>query len=72
MNALNMLKDVVGGLTGLAVSVIVFGVAANIAFGGNVPFVGETLDAALAFVNSLGDSGLVGLLIAGWLMTKLD
>ena len=72
MNMLNMLKDMVGALTGLAVSLIVFGVAANTAFGGNVPFVGETLAAALDFVSSLGDAGLVGLLIAGWLMSKLD
>ena len=72
MNMLSMLKDMVGALTGLAVSLIVFGVAANIAFGGNVPFVGETLAAALDFVSSLGDAGLVGLLIAGWLMSRLD
>ena len=38
MNMLSMLKDMVGALTGLAVSVIVFGVAANVAFGGRCSF----------------------------------
>lgn len=71
MNALNMLKDVVGALTGLAVSLIVFGVAAGVVFG-DVPFVGGVLDNLLAFVNNLGDSGLVGLLVAGWLISAAE
>ena len=71
MNMLNMLKDVVGALTGLAVSLIVFGVAAGVVFG-DVPFVGGVLDNALALVDQLGSAGLVGLLVAGWLMTKID
>ena len=56
MNALNMLKDVVGALTGLAVSLIVFGVAAGVVFG-DVPFVGGVLDNALALVDQLGSAG---------------
>ena len=71
MNALNMLKDVVGALTGLAVSLIVFGVAAGVVFG-DFLFVGGVLDNALALVDQLGSAGLVGLLVAGWLMTKID
>ena len=39
---------------------------------GDVPFVGGVLDNALALVTQLGDAGLVGLLVAGWLMTKID
>ena len=71
MNALDKLKEIVGALTGLVVTLIVFGVAAGVVFG-DVPFVGGVLDNALALVTQLGDAGLVGLLVAGWLMTKID
>lgn len=71
MNALNNLKDVVGSLTALAIALIAFGVAAGIVFG-DVPFVGGVLDNLLAFVNTLGDAGLVGLLVAGWLMSAAE
>ena len=41
MNALNMLKDLVGSLTGLAVALIALGVAAGVVFG-DVAVVGVT------------------------------
>ena len=71
-NLITGATDFLVGLTGLAVAAIVFGVAANVAFGGGVPFVGDTLDAALGLVTQLGDNGLLGLLVAGWLVSKLD
>jgi hypothetical protein len=71
MNALNNLKDVVGSLTALAIALIAFGVAAGIVFG-DVPFVGGVLDNLLSFVSVLGDNGLVGLLVAGWLMSRAE
>ena len=71
MNALNNLKDVVGSLTALAIALIAFGVAAGIVFG-DVPFVGGVLDNLLGFVSVLGDNGLVGLLVAGWLMSAAE
>ena len=71
MNALNNLKDVVGSLTALAIALIAFGVAAGIVFG-DVPFVGGVLDNLLGFVSVLGDNGLVGLLVAGWLMSRAE
>ncbi|MDB3856345.1 hypothetical protein N9284_02515 [Halieaceae bacterium] len=72
MNALNMLKDIISQLTGVLMSVLVLGVVAGVVFGGNVPFVGGVLDGVLGLVNSLGSNGLVGLLVAGWLMTKVE
>ena len=72
MNALNMLKDVIGQLTGVLMSLLVLGVVAGVVFGGDVPFVGGVLDGVLGLVDSLGSNGLVGLLVAGWLLTKLD
>ena len=71
MNALNNLEDVVGSLTALAIVLIAFGVAAGIVFG-DVPFVGGVLDNLLSFVSVLGDNGLVGLLVAGWLMSRAE
>jgi len=71
MNALNNLKDVVSSLTALAIALIAFGVAAGIVFG-DVPFVGGVLDNLLGFVSVLGDNGLVGLLVAGWLMSAAE
>ena len=72
MNALNMLKDIISQLTGVLMSVLVLGVVAGVVFGGNVPFVGGVLHGVLGLVISLGSNGLVGLLVAGWLMTKVE
>jgi len=65
------LNAVIAQLTGLAISLIVLGVAVGIVFG-DAPFVGAVLDNVLGFVNTLGDAGLVGLLVAGWLMSNMD
>ncbi|HIG68139.1 MAG TPA: hypothetical protein EYQ44_10105 [Porticoccaceae bacterium] len=68
---MDKLNAVIAQLTGLAISLIVLGVAVGIVFG-DAPFVGAVLDNVLGFVNTLGDAGLVGLLVAGYLMAKLD
>ena len=68
MNALNMVKDLVGQLTGIIVSLIALGVAAGVVFGGNVPFVSGVLDGLLGLVNTLGDNGLVGLIVLAVLL----
>ena len=45
MNALNNIRDIIGSLTGIIVSLVALGVAAGVVFGGGVPFVGcGTLD----------------------------
>ena len=43
MGALNMVKDIIGQLTGIVVSLIALGVAAGIVFGGGLPFVGGVI-----------------------------
>jgi hypothetical protein len=68
MNALNMLKDVIGSLTGIIVSLIALGVAAGVVFGSGVPFVGGVLDKLLGLVNTLGGEGLVGLIVLAVLL----
>ena len=68
MNALNMLRDVIGSLTGIIVSLVALGVAAGVVFGSGVPFVGGVLDNLLNLVNTLGGEGLVGLIVLAVLL----
>lgn len=68
MNALNVLKDIIGSLTGIIISLVALGVAAGVVFGGNVPFVGGVLDNLLSLVSTLGDAGLVGLIVLAVLL----
>ncbi len=68
MGAFNTVKDIIGQLTGIVVSLIALGVAAGIVFGAGLPFVGGVLDGLLAVVNQLGDNGLVGLIVLAVLL----
>ena len=68
---MDKLSAMVSQLTSLTVSLIVLGVAAGVVFG-DVPFVGGVLGNAVGLVHDLGDAGLVGLLVAGWLMSNMD
>jgi hypothetical protein len=69
---MDKLTAVIAQLTSLAMSLIVLGVALGIVFGGDTPFLGAVLDNILGFVTTLGDAGLVGLLVAGYLMASMD
>ena len=68
MNALNTLRDIIGSLTGIIVSLVALGVAAGVVFGSGVPFVGGVLDNLLDLVNTLGGQGLVGLIVLAVLL----
>ena len=68
MNALNNVRDLIGSLTGIIVSLIALGVAAGVVFGSGVPFVGGVLDNLLDLVNTLGGNGLVGLIVLAVLL----
>ena len=68
MNALNTLRDIIGSLTGIIVSLVALGVAAGVVFGSGVPFVGGVLDYLLNLVNTLGGEGLVGLIVLAVLL----
>lgn len=68
MNALNTLRDIIGSLTGIIVSLVALGVAAGVVFGSGVPFVGGVLDNLLDLVNTLGANGLVGLIVLAVLL----
>ena len=68
MNALNNIRDIIGSLTGIIVSLVALGVAAGVVFGGGVPFVGGVLYNLLGLVNTLGGEGLVGLIVLAVLL----
>ena len=68
MNALNNVRDLIGSLTGIIVSLVALGVAAGVVFGSGVPFVGGVLDNLLDLVNTLGGHGLVGLIVLAVLL----
>ena len=67
MNALNNLRDVIGALTGIVVSLIALGVAAGVVFG-DVAFVGDVLGNLIGLVNDLGAQGIVGLIVLAVLL----
>ena len=68
MNALGILKDIIGSLTTILISLVALGVVAGVVFGGGVPFVGGGLDNLLDLVMTLGDAGLVGLIVLAVLL----
>ena len=68
MNALNNVRDLIGSLTGIIVSLVALGVAAGVVFGSGVPFVGGVLDNLLDLVNTLGANELVGLIVLAVLL----
>ena len=68
MNALNNVRDLIGSLTGIIVSLVALGVAAGVVFGSGVPFVGGVLDNLLDLVNTLGSQGLVCLIVLAVLL----
>ena len=71
MNALDTIKTIIGQLTSLLVATVGLGVVAGIVFGGDAWFVGAVLESLLDVVRTLGDNGLVGLLVASMLIGLL-
>ena len=69
-NAMKMIGDIVSSLTNILVAVIGLGVVAGIVFG-DTWFFGDVLSNLLGVVSSLGDAGLVGLLVAAILIGLL-
>ena len=69
-NAMKMIGDIVTSLTKILVAVIGLGVVAGIVLG-DTWFFGDVLTNLLGVVSSLGDAGLVGLLVAAILIGLL-
>ena len=71
MNALDTIKTIIGQLTILLVATVGLGVVAGIVFGGDAWFVGAVLESLLDVVRTLGDNGVVGLLVSAMLIGLL-
>ena len=56
------IKGCIGELTDIAVALVALGVAAGVVFG-DVPFVGAVLGNLIDLINSLGDNGVVGIIV---------
>ena len=69
---MDKLSAIVSQLTGLAIVSDCSGCSSGVVFGGSVPFLGNVLDNMLGLVTDLGNAGLVGLLVAGYLMNAAD
>ena len=59
---MNRIKGWIGELTDIAVALVALGVAAGVVFG-DVPFVGAVLGNLIDLINSLGDNGVVGIIV---------
>ena len=56
------IKGWIGELTDIAVALVALGVASGVVFG-DVPFVGAVLGNLIDLINSLGDNGVVGIIV---------
>ena len=60
---MNRIKGWIGELTDITVALVALGVAAGVVFGMDVPFVGAVLGNLGDLINSLGDAGVVGIIV---------
>jgi len=60
---MNRIKGWIGELTDIAVALVALGVAAGVVFGMDVPFVGAVLGNLIDLINTLGDNGVVGIIV---------
>ena len=70
-NVLDMVNDFVKGITGILVSVLGLGVLVGIVFGTDVIF-GDVVAGITDLVTTLGDAGLVGLIVAIIVISLFD
>ncbi len=60
---MNRIKGWIGELTDIAVALVALGVAAGVVFGMDVPSVGAVLGNLIDLINTLGDNGVVGIIV---------
>ena len=70
-NVLDMVNDFVRGITSILVSVLGLGVLVGIVFGTDVIF-GDVVAGITDLVTTLGDAGLVGLIVAIIVISLFD
>jgi len=57
------IKGWIGELTDIAVALVALGVAAGVVFGMDVPFVGAVLGNLIDLIDTLGNNGVVGIIV---------
>lgn len=62
-NIIETVNSVVGGLTSVLLGLLGLGIVANILFGANM-FIGDVIGNISLIVSSLGEQGIVGLIVA--------
>ena len=73
MDLFKKAKSFLAELTEIGFLLVALGIVAGILTGGRVPFLGDIVGNITAFVGTLGDSGLVGLMSLGliaWVFSK--
>jgi hypothetical protein len=57
------IKGWIGELTDITVALVALGVAVGVVFGVDAPFVGAVLGNLIGLIDSLGDNGVVGIIV---------
>ena len=73
MDGVRSVKNFIAALTEIGLMLIALAIVAALLVGSNLPFFGNVVANITALVKSLGDGGLVGLIVLGfilWLFSK--
>jgi len=73
MDALHTVKNWIGALTEVGLMLLALAIVCALLVGSQLPFVGNVTNNIMAFVKTLGDGGLVGLIALGiilWLFAN--
>jgi hypothetical protein len=71
-NVISTIQTLVSGLTSIFVGIIALGVVAGIVFGDSLLIIGDVVGNLTSLVQGLGESGLVGLIVAIILIGLFD
>jgi ABC-type enterochelin transport system permease subunit len=73
MDGVRSVKNFIAALIEIGLMLIALAIVAALLVGSNLPFFGNVVGNIMALVKSLGDGGLVGLIVLGfilWLFSK--
>ena len=73
MDGVRSVKNFIAAFTEIGLMLIALAIVAALLVGSNLPFFGNVVGNITALVKSLGDGGLVGLIVLGfilWLFSK--
>ena len=65
MDALQTAKNWIGALTDIALMLLALAIALALLVGPTLPFFGNVTAQLMSFVKTLGDGGLIGLIVLG-------